>query len=121
MTKTEKYFEYQAKYWDLINAISAKEDAYNIIDTSIEECSELIQALSKMKRASGRGSKTPVTQEEAFEMVKEELSDVLMCADLLIKILNDGIENECKFEDEMQKIQMKKGNRWLQRLGVEET
>ena len=42
----------------------------------MEECSELIYALSKLKRASGIGYKTGETQEEAYKRVIREMAHV---------------------------------------------
>ena len=45
-------------------------------DMVIEECSELIYALSKLKRASGLGYKTGDTQEESYKKVIQEMAHV---------------------------------------------
>ena len=42
----------------------------------MEECSELIYALSKLKRASGIGYKTEETQDEAYKRVIREMAHV---------------------------------------------
>lgn len=48
-----------------------------------EECSELAQASLKMARIIRGENPTPVTEQEAFSNVIEELSDVSLCADAL--------------------------------------
>ena len=52
------------------------------IEQLMEECSELLVACSKRKRALGRTNPTPVTAEEALQEIKEESQDVLnaLCA-----------------------------------------
>lgn len=45
-------------------------------DMVIEECSELIYAISKLKRVSGLGYKTGDTQEEAYKKVIQEMAHV---------------------------------------------
>lgn len=45
-----------------------------------EECTELAQAALKMARVLRAENPTPVSQQEAFEMVREELTDVVSCA-----------------------------------------
>ena len=52
------------------------------IDQLMEECSELLVACSKRKRALQWTNPTPVTAEEALQEIKEESQDVLnaLCA-----------------------------------------
>lgn len=52
------------------------------IDQLMEECSELLVACSKRKRALKGTNPTPVTAEEALQEIKEESQDVLnvLCA-----------------------------------------
>lgn len=47
-----------------------------IADSLIEECSELIQAVCKYKRAKGIGQPTNVSEEDARANVIEEIADV---------------------------------------------
>ena len=47
------------------------------IDQLMEECSELLVACSKRKRALQGTNPTPVTAEEALQEIKEESQDVL--------------------------------------------
>lgn len=44
-----------------------------------EECSELAKAALKMARILRNENPTPVTQEQAFQSVKEEWVDVFLC------------------------------------------
>lgn len=48
-----------------------------------EECSELAQASLKMARKLRNENKTPVTIDEARENVKEEYTDIILCAEIL--------------------------------------
>ena len=48
-----------------------------------EECSELAQASLKMARILRNENKTPVTIDEARENVKEEYTDIILCAETL--------------------------------------
>lgn len=45
-----------------------------------EECVELAQAALKMARALRAENPTPLSTQEAFEMVREEYTDVISCA-----------------------------------------
>lgn len=45
-------------------------------DMVIEECSELIYAISKLKRAGGMGYKSEIDQEEAYKKVIKEMAHV---------------------------------------------
>ena len=48
-----------------------------------EECSELAQAALKLRRALDQTNPTPVTQDEAFEKLCEEVADVKLYIYLL--------------------------------------
>ena len=60
---------------DLIEGLTQED----YLDQLIEECGELIQAASKLKRARGKRNKTPVTEEEAAASLLEEIADVRLC------------------------------------------
>lgn len=47
-----------------------------IADSLIEECSELIQAVCKYKRAKGIGQPTNVSEKDAMDNLIEEIADV---------------------------------------------
>lgn len=49
------------------------------LDQLIEECGELVQAASKLKRARGTRNKTPVKEAEALTKLIEEIADVTLC------------------------------------------
>lgn len=42
----------------------------------VEECAELIQAVSKYRRARGAGKPTPYSEEAAFGALVQEIADV---------------------------------------------
>lgn len=53
------------------------------LDQLIEECGELVQAASKLKRARGTRNKTPVTEAEALTKLIEEVADVTLCIEMV--------------------------------------
>lgn len=61
---------------------------------TMEECSELIHAISKCNRAKGIGEKTNMQISKAYKKLIEEVADVSICLEQLI-YLND-IEKEVK-------------------------
>lgn len=75
---------------------------------TIEECAELIQALTKYNRAMGAGYDTPVTLSEARDHIIEEIADVQVCTAQLIYLL------EC--EDTALDIMLAKLKRQLGRI-----
>lgn len=62
---------------------------------TIEECGELIKAISKYNRARGIGQKTETPQSEAFDNLLLELADVKICVEQLIYLLD--AETEVKY------------------------
>lgn len=52
----------------------------------MEECAELIQAISKIKRHNPEDPTNKVGRNELIENLYEEMADVQICFDLLIKI-----------------------------------
>ena len=54
-----------------------------ILDQLMEEAAEVIQAANKVKRAMNGKNPTPVTKETALKTLEEELTDVLVCAEVL--------------------------------------
>lgn len=52
----------------------------------MEECAELIQAISKLKRYNPEDPTNKVGRSELIENLYEEMADVQICFDLLIKI-----------------------------------
>lgn len=54
-----------------------------VLDQLMEEAAEVIQAANKVKRAMNEKNPTSVTKEKALKMLEEELTDVLVCAEVL--------------------------------------
>lgn len=81
-----------------------KEELLNQLE---EECAELIQAASKVKRA--RKGLTPVTEEKALAMLAEEMADVQL---LLLMV---GHEEKIS-DDKLTEIISRKAVRWHERL-----
>lgn len=52
----------------------------------MEECAELIQAISKLKRYNPEDPTNKVGRSELIENLYEEMADVQICFDLLIEI-----------------------------------
>ena len=52
----------------------------------MEECAELIQAISKLKRYNPEDPNNKVGRKELIENLYEEMADVLICLDLLSEI-----------------------------------
>lgn len=52
----------------------------------MEECAELIQAISKLKRYNPEDTTNKVGRSELIENLYEEMADVQICFDLLIEI-----------------------------------
>jgi hypothetical protein len=74
-----------------------------LIDQMIEECSELIHALSKLSRKLRGENPTPIDIESIRNNVIEEFSDVILCS----KLLYIYPDND---------IMLKKLKRWIERL-----
>lgn len=52
----------------------------------MEECAELIQAISKLKRYNHEDKTNKVGRSELIEKLYEEMADVCICFDLLVEI-----------------------------------
>ena len=52
-----------------------------MLEQLAEECAELGQAALKMARVLRKENPTPVTEDEASDMIIEEAADVLICID----------------------------------------
>ena len=79
---------------------------------TMEECSELASACNQYRRtALMKGQPTSKTPDEAITNLKEELVDAIICIKELIMIL--GIDY-----DELEKIERRKTDRTVRRLGL---
>lgn len=88
----------------------------SILEGLIEEAGELIQAAAKRLRILRGESYTPVTREENFQNLKEELADVSLVSDVLIENLGKGDAGACLLKKEIEAIELEKGVRWVERL-----
>lgn len=77
-----------------------------LIQLCIEEMSELTKALSKYNRSVGNGLPTPVTTEEAIDMVTEEIADCAIMLEEMTMIFG---------EDKVEKVMTEKVNRQVDR------
>lgn len=78
-----------------------------------EEASELAQAALKLARIKNRVIFTPVSEEEAFEHLNEELADVLNCFYILTYV--NG-RNYDVFRETVERISCGKLDRWARRI-----
>ena len=92
---------------DLPNVIRETLSSDDLLSQLEEECAELIQAASKLRRAMGGSNPTPVTVEEAQSMIVEEFADVLLCLQLLGYSPDDKVISD---------IQNHKRARWVSRI-----
>ena len=81
----------------------------------MEECAELIQAISKLKRYNPEDPNNKVGRSELIENLYEEVADVLICIDLLTEIYG------LKFGDVRRMIHHKvwRMNRRMEAQGAE--
>lgn len=59
---------------------------YRGLCTCMEECAELIQAISKLKRYNPEDPNNKVSRNELIENLLEEMADVQICFNLLVAI-----------------------------------
>ena len=79
---------------------------------TMEECSELAAACNQYRRTVlMKGQPTSKTPDEAITNLKEELVDAIICIKELIMIL--GIDY-----DDLEKIERRKTDRTVRRLGL---
>ena len=71
---------------------------------TMEECGELIKAISKYNRTRGIGQKTETPDYEAFDNLCEEIADVSICLEQLIYLL--GLKPEVDYfkEKALEKV-----------------
>lgn len=74
-----------------------------------EECDELGHAALKMRRTIIPDNPTPITEEEAYKRVMEEIADIALCIDVL------GINNAID-RLKIEQIKRAKAERWAKRL-----
>lgn len=84
-----------------------------------EECSEAAKAAMKLRRARDGVNPTPVSEEEAFGNLVEELADIYLCSIVLFggELDDDDPCNMCDdVGDNMVEIMEQKLVRWKYRL-----
>lgn len=94
MTPTEDMFEEQGTR--IIKAKNTVKDYLGeaaLYEQMAEECTELAQALLKKSRKLRGNNPTPLTMGEINAHVKEEYTDVSMCAELLDIDVNFDVYN----------------------------
>lgn len=82
-----------------------------LLEQFAEECSELAQSSLKYARKLRRENPTPKTEQEILDNLHEEIADVLVCIDELVKsnLIVSGYINL---------IRDKKTKRWYERVKV---
>lgn len=84
-----------------------------------EECSEAAKAALKLRRVRNGANPTPVSEEEAFGNLVEELADIYLCSIVLFggELDDDDPCNMCDdVWDNMVEIMEQKLARWKYRL-----
>lgn len=89
----EQDWRNSSKYYlspELENTVETRSIAWYGADvqttTCMEECAELIQAISKLKRYNPEDPNNTVSRNELIENLLEEMADVQICFSLLIII-----------------------------------
>lgn len=74
-------FDFGAESVDMQNEVIFAAGIEEVLNQLTEECGELVQAAQKARRAMV--GLTPVSREQALEMLQEEAADVLLLIDYL--------------------------------------
>lgn len=74
-------FDFGTEAVDMQNEVILAVGTEEILNQLTEECGELIQAAQKVRRAMA--GTTPISREQAVEMLQEEAADVLLLIDYL--------------------------------------
>ena len=80
-----------------------------------EECSEAAKAALKLRRVRNGANPTPVSEEDAFSNLVEELADIYLCSIVLF-----GGELDDDDGDSIVEIMEQKLARWKSRLASRE-
>lgn len=73
------------------------------VTVAMEECSELIQALSKWLRLQRSPKETPANVKYVYEHVREEMADVSIMLNQLVLIFGDYNEQEISKLERLEK------------------
>lgn len=76
------------KYETEITACTAGNGPDNCVEIMMEECAELIQACSKYLRLQGLGTPPRDTPKDVRGMLVEEIADVKICIEQVIRALS---------------------------------
>ena len=99
-------------YTDAKNTISPKVPVDELLAGLAEEAAELSKAALKFRRAITQKNPTPVTTNEAWAMLEEEVADTLLCMGVL------GLLGEvCGLSKRCEQMTQLKIDRWSNRLG----
>lgn len=110
-------------------AISNERDSMDVILNSIgapaaleqcaEECSELAQACLKLARKIRGENPTPCSEESLYAALEEEISDVELCIDVLLRwlFLIDEDSDNTNIIKRLDDNRFEKLDRWKYRLG----
>lgn len=99
-------------YTDAKKTISPKVPADELLAGLAEEAAELSKAALKFRRAITQKNPTPVTTNEAWAMLEEEVTDTLLCLGVLGLIGEvGGLSRRC---EQMTQLKI---DRWSNRLG----
>ena len=94
-------------YIDMLNHIKSHVSKKELLAQLAEEATELAHAALKYRRALDDENPTPVSTNEAFKNLVEEIDDVALCLDTL----------SFKWRVEFNSLQREqKLNRWVERL-----
>ena len=78
----------------------------------MEECAELIQAISKLKRFDPEDPNNMVSRTELIENLYEEMADVQICFDLLFEIYGLKLSDMRRMIDRMKQKMEAHGERF---------
>lgn len=100
-------FDFGAEAVDMQNEVIFATGIEEILNQLTEECGELTQAAQKVRRAIV--GTTPISREQATEMLQEEAADVLLLIDYLDTA---GMIDRERIVDTMRE----KNKRWYARI-----
>ena len=94
-------------YTDMLNYIKSHVSKKELLAQLAEEATELAHAALKYRRALDDENPTPVSSDEAFKNLIEEIDDIGLCLEtlaLMWRVKSNSLQREQKL------------NRWVERL-----
>lgn len=91
-------------YQKMLRENSDAQGLQSVLDVTMEECAELIQAVSHYKRACGIGQKTSVGRQDALNNLCEEAAQVKCCIDSLSYMLDIASSIEEEYNTAVAKV-----------------